>query len=541
VNKAVTFGADPEFELVIDGRVVSAQQVIRRSVKLPWGIIGYDGAGAPLELRPNPSTSPNLLVKNVGRLLLSVPVITGGFPSTMGEMHAIGGHVHIGIRRLTRKPEAVADAVDKAVGDILYNMNTATRLRSSYGKRGDWRRQAWGVEYRTPPSTMWAHPEVALAFVKAIKRVVSFVLDGKDFASDDKWPAIRYKLADAATLVMQHNGRIHWDAWKEFVGEDVEKAASEASVVNCNIRIGGEQEYDEKFASDMGAMFARLGIRDVVVLVFSKSYGDYASNVRRYGSVRFEFGPYEGEEGGLAQPLMLSWRFCNDPAFRAEELPKLEAAIASQMRKKDIDDRRIVKGVVRLSSDWDDDEKEEAAELEAVETSPHTFICDSCGNEVSSEEAIFVDESLLCEDCYHETYGTCVACEGVFEPEGLNYVYGGAYCDDCFYEYFTTCEACGEAIERDEAYSVWDADYCEGCFERRFVACDECGEPVRRVDVIRQGDERYCEDCYRRVFVECEMCEATIRRDEAHVLSGEAFCRGCYNRAVAEEEELEAA
>jgi hypothetical protein len=477
---AVTFGADPEFELVMGGRVVPASRVLGNSVKLPWGIVGYDGAGAPLELRPNPSTSPGVLVKNVGRLLLSVPVITGGLPSTMGEMHAIGGHVHIGIRGLTKNPGAVADAVDKAVGDILYEMNTATRLRSPYGKRGDWRKQAWGVEYRTPPSTMWAHPEVALAFVKAIRRVVGLVLDGQDPASDTKWRAIRYNLASAAELVMRHDGRIHWEAWKAHVGEDVEKVVRGAGAGGCIIRFDGEREYDESFASDIGKMFTRLGIRDANVLVLPKSYGDYASNVVGYGSGRFEHKPYEGEEGIHAQPLMLSWRFCNDPTFRSEELPKLERAIASHvLKRKGLDDVRLVKEVIRLQVDWPDDEEDEAVELEAVETSPYTLICAACGNEVSSEDAIYNHEGeVYCEDCYHEEYGMCVVCESEVRLEDSFNRHGEVYCERCYLEHFTVCDRCGEEVSRDEVFVVGGFTCCDRCCERPLFDGDLSGEPA---------------------------------------------------------------
>jgi len=543
---AITLGADPEFELVRDGRVVNASHVLKKSVRMPWGIIGYDGAGGPLELRPNPSTSPSVLVKNVGRLLLSVPMIAGGLPSTMGEMYAIGGHVHIGIRGLGVPYEDVVRTIDDAVGDILYQMNTRTRLNSSYGKRGDWRRQAWGLEYRTPPATMWAHPEGALAFLKAIRRAVRLAIEGRKYALDDDWYKIRYALSGAAILVMQHNGRIHWEAWKAYVGEnEVKNALQIASAMNCEVRVAtplcGVSEHDEGLIGDIGTMLARLGIRKVAVVVFPKWRGDYASNVRGYGVMQYDHGPYEGEEGDWAQPLMLSWRFCNDPDFRRNELPKLEAAIASLVGLNgERNESRIVKEVIHLNADWPggDDDDGEAVELEAVETNPHTLICTGCQEEFPNDEAIYTsDGGIYCEDCYHENYGTCVECESEVALEDAFYVYGNLYCEDCYYDRFTTCDACGEDIERDEAYAVGESTYCEPCYERRFVECDNCGNPVLRREVILADGERFCEECYLRVFVVCEMCEATIRRDEAHFLHGEAFCDGCYARAIEEEAE----
>ncbi len=553
--RAITLGADPEFELVKDGRVVDASRVFKGGARMPWGIIGYDGAGAPLELRPNPSTSPSKLVENVGRLLLSVPKVVGGFPSTMGEMYAIGGHVHIGIRGMGVPYERVVKTIDDAVGDILYQMNTRVRLNSPYGKRCDWRSQAWGVEYRTPPATMWAHPEAALAFLRAIKRATKLALEGREYTPDDDWYKVRYALSGAAMLVMQHNGRIHWEAWKEYVreraGEDAEREIEEAAAAStekrCEVRIGipvgGHRGNDGKFIGDISALLGRLGIRYATVVVLAPSRGDYASNVRGYGVYQYDHGPYAGEEHAWAQPLMLSWRFCNDPEFRREELPKLEAALASTLgRGGKVSDNRIVKEVIRLQVDWPDGDEEEgdAVELEAVETDPHAIFCSVCESEVSSGEAIYVGEGVYCEECFHEEYGTCVACEELVRLGDANHVYGNVYCDDCYYERFTVCEACGENIELDGAHVVSGLSYCGGCYNRRFVECDECGGPVSRRDVNRGPDGgRYCDDCHDRLFVECEMCEATIRRDEAVIARGEALCEGCYSRAR-EEESVEA-
>jgi len=132
----VTLGADPEFELVVCGEVVGASRVLREDIRLPWGDIGVDGAGYPLELRPVPSESPRTLVVNVGQLLMAIPKVVGGYPSTMCEAHPIGGHVHVG-NVMEKDYERVVYALDDSLGDIFYDLSPGIRIRHGYGRRRD--------------------------------------------------------------------------------------------------------------------------------------------------------------------------------------------------------------------------------------------------------------------------------------------------------------------------------------------------------------------------------------------------------------------
>lgn len=51
--QVLKLGADPEFEVLNEGKLVRADKVAR-PLRLPWGEVGVDGAGVALELRPNP-------------------------------------------------------------------------------------------------------------------------------------------------------------------------------------------------------------------------------------------------------------------------------------------------------------------------------------------------------------------------------------------------------------------------------------------------------------------------------------------------------
>ncbi len=451
--KAITLGADPEFELVMDGRVVNASQVIRKSVRLPWGIIGYDGAGAPLELRPNPSTSPSKLVENVGRLLLSVPKITGGFPSTMGEMHPIGGHVHIGIRGMGVPYEEVIKAVDHVIGDILYEMNTKTRRDSQYGERGDWRSQAWGVEYRTPPATMWAHPEGALAFLKAIKRAVRLAIERK-CTLDDDWYKIRYALSGAAILVIKHNGRIHWEAWREYVkehaGEGVEREIEEAAATAKAIDDTQEAKDD------------RI-VKEVIRL-------------------HLEWPDDEEDEGNAVELEAVE----SDP----------HAIFCSACENEVSSEEAIYVGDGVYCEDCYHEEY---------------GTCVACERPVRLDDANRVYGGVYCDDCYFEHFTMCEACGEDMGRDEAYVVDGASYCEECYNHRFVECDECGGPVSRRNVNHGPDGGYyCDLCYGALFMECEMCEATIRRSEAIISGGEVFCEECYNRAreeeLVEAEEC-----------------------------------
>jgi hypothetical protein len=338
----VTLGADPEFELVVDGDVVPAEKFLGRTVSLPWGFIGEDGSGDPIELRPRPSADPEILVVNVGRLLLSVPGALGGVPSTICEEYPLGGHVHIG-GVPSEVQEDLARVIDGLLGDLFYSLSAELRLSRGYGRRGDWRAKPWGFEYRTPPASVWSHPGVALVFLRAIRWVAEKFLFGEDLFEDPAWPAIRAGAEKATEFVRKHRGRLHWGAWKEHVGNIHWRGLKEV-----DIHFSGEA--DEGFRNDLRAMCARIGLPFVKVLPLRRSRGDFASNVPGYGELAEDVEPY-----GPGRELGLSWRFRNDPEFRRAEMGKLEAALArlldEEIEKIEGEDGgRLVKEAVPFSA-----------------------------------------------------------------------------------------------------------------------------------------------------------------------------------------------
>jgi len=427
----VTLGGDPEFELIVGGEVVAAEKLLLgRKVPLPWGVIGEDGSGGPIELRPLPSADPEALVANVGRLILSVPRALGGFPSTICEEHPIGGHVHIG-GVPSGEQERLVEVIDGLLGDLFHSLSGETRLRAGYGRRGDWRSKPWGFEYRTPPASLWSHPGVALVFLRAIKWVVEKFLSGEEPLKDPVWPEVRASAERAAEFVRKHEGRLHWGAWRRLVKIHWQN-------LRAYVYLGGET--DDGLCDDLRAMCARIGLPFVRVLPLWRSRGDFASNVPGYGELPDDVEPYS--PGG---ELGLSWRFRNDPEFRRAELPRLEEALA-----------RILEGVEDIGQDGGRLVKEAVAFAEADE---------GLGEAEVHDDVRYVDD--LDDDRYASPF-VCGRCGTRVVPQEAFRYDNVLYCEECFFLEHDFCLTCGHPILRGEALTVDGILYCQVCYGHRF-------------------------------------------------------------------------
>jgi predicted RNA-binding Zn-ribbon protein involved in translation (DUF1610 family) len=493
----VTLGADPEFELVVGGEVVSASRVLREDIRLPWGVIGTDGAGYPLELRPAPSEHPKVLVANVGRLLLAVPKVVGGWPSSLCEVHAIGGHVHIGgLRGSYEELKGIVNVIDDALGDVFYSLSPSLRIRQGYGRRGDWRQQTWGVEYRTPPASAWAHPKAALTFLGAIKWVVTELLKGENPLRSPSLTKVRAAVKRAADFVKKYDGRLHWGAWKALLGE-----VDPVKHLGVKVSFASNFERDGYLLEDLKAMCVRLGITSLRVTPLSKRRGDYATNVPGYGELSDEFPTFR-----LGEALCLSWRFRNDRSFRLAEMPKLEAAMAAVLKsnEEEGDKGRLVKEVVYLSGKWPE------------VPPPKLPKCVSCGG-FCGPTCHYYNGEPYCNECAEEELVRCYECDTLLHRDDAHYDNDGdPFCEDCYHEYYTRCASCDREVRRNDAYTVDGVNYCPDCYHELFTTCTACGEPVYRDEAWVYDGDPYCESCYSHLFAFCEWCEEDYPAELVH-------------------------
>ncbi len=489
----VVLGGDPEFELLREGWLVRVAELLRAEVELPWGVIGKERE--LLELRPRPSTKPETLVKNVGHLLLMVPRVLGGVPSTVCRAYPLGGHVHIGGVPGSAR-EGLAKAVDEGLGDLFHSLNTEARLSVGYGQRGDWRLQPWGVEYRTPPASLWSHPGVALVFLRAIKWVAEKFLSGEDPFRHPAWPFVRAAAEKAAAFVREHEGKLHWEAWKTHIGE----FALGEQEVGVALELG--TECDGSFLEDLRAMFARLGIRLVKVVPLDRERGECTSNVPGYGELADGLEPYV--PGGV---LALSWRFRNDPLFRRAEIPKLERAIAHFLERENRG--LLVREVVPFSVEWPPELEVEGAE-EDWDPSNEVYACDECGAPVPYPELHRGERGrTYCPECWEEEYASCRGCGRTLRRFQARHDRNGrAYCEECYDNFYVICSSCDVEVATDEArFDEVGEAYCEECYGERYTSCEECGEEVAWDEVEEVNGLPYCPSCY-----------ASLEEDEEAVL-----------------------
>lgn len=480
-GEPITLGADPEFELIRGGRIVSARHIIGSERTFPWGRIGLDGAGDQIELRPDPG-SPEELVANVGRLLLSVPHIAGGYPSTMCEVWPTGGHIHIGfyhVGELSEYFESIVKAVDAALGDLFYSLNSKTRTKNGYGKKGDWRRQEWGIEYRTPPASVWSHPEVALTFLRAIEHIVKKMVREGAWSpdKDPEWSSLYWRAEIAAHLVRKYRGRLHWGAWKAWVGD-----FNLIRDANVRVELTPGTQCDGSFVNDLSLLLVRVGLPAVRVIPLKAERGERISNVPGYGELYRAAGEFS-----LANPVLaLSWRFRNDPAFRREEIPRLERAILDIVsEREDGDANRLIKEPVALEGAWPDvPEPEPISHDDDDDEDDEDMIgCESCGELFHEDDIIYTRwDAPLCTDCYHRYYTSCVVCEREVLREDAIYYDDEPYCETCYANNFSACEVCEEDCPNDELLAVMvregDDDpsemyVCEYCRSHQLVEDDE--------------------------------------------------------------------
>lgn len=508
VNKV---GADPEFEIVANGRLVRADRVVR-TTRLPFGEIGFDGAGVALELRPNPG-SVDELVRNTAKLIVAAPSLCRGTPTTIGVGHPIGGHVHFDVPYDSTDDEALGArerlvrVIDDALGPMLRALNGPAREKSKYGKRRDWRPQSWGVEYRTPPATIWAHPEVARGFLNAM--ITLAISDGREMTPTYD------ELVELAAFAIESGRRLHYGAWKE-VAESAPRAFS--------VVYEASAEKDEHFEGDMRDALAPLGISLLRVYPLHKKRGDWASNLPGFGSMVGGFSPAYFEAGELY--VALSWRFRNEMDFRRKALPAFLEAVLGLIRdanEPELDEMVVVVEAVEkpTASESTKEEVKKAAEEDRSAPAPTPPI--------ATED----DWYVLCDGCEREVHVDDV----IYDRRN------GRFCPECYYEIYALCERCGREVDRDNAYfpsagRYWALPLCEDCYEELYSRCGRCENEIEVEHAFVPTSGRYsgshmCQRCYWEWYTRCECGERHI----AHEENDRTLCERCVEE---EEEEVEA-
>jgi hypothetical protein len=175
----LTLGGDPEFETICDGEVVPANSLFIFRNGGTCYPIGTDGVSHTAELRPDVAYSPEEYVENFLALVERVKE-EGVLLSVQGNTYALGGHIHIGssndyvVQVLRDEVERLVEVLDDFVGRVL--LPTSGSARGSYARLGEYEIKDYGWEYRTPPASFYADPEMIRITYKLTKGLVETLL-----------------------------------------------------------------------------------------------------------------------------------------------------------------------------------------------------------------------------------------------------------------------------------------------------------------------------------------------------------------------------
>ena len=97
------------------------------------------------------------------------------------------------------------------------------------------------------------------------------------------------------------------------------------------------------------------------------------------------------------------------------------------------------------------------------------IICEECGNKISAEEAVYMDDIALCQSCAESVTVICRCCgERIFRRDAVD----GNLCEQCADDYYTYCSGCGALVYNDDVYYTNDDEYdqeypyCESCYHK---------------------------------------------------------------------------
>lgn len=165
---AVKIGADPEFELKKNNRVIRASGVINTRDSCV-DQIGLDGAGDQVEIRPDPGT-PGEVVRSMRNLIRK---FSEDYPdmdlTDDGGIYPLGGHIHVGLGSNIDIPRDLVTILDDFIGKPT--IDTSGKARGGYKGLSAVRSQPHGFEYRSTPAAVFQNPNITFITCKIMKNL----------------------------------------------------------------------------------------------------------------------------------------------------------------------------------------------------------------------------------------------------------------------------------------------------------------------------------------------------------------------------------
>lgn len=209
----ITIGCDPELFLLDrrDFRVVPADRLMPKERKF-----GSDGELA--ELRPDYALSPEQLVLNLKRLIVSIPFNIPNWVTTYASSwyayRCSGFHIHLGmpIELLSFAADKtdiflkhLVTALDYFVGIPAASLDPddKRRLSNNYGRPGDYRISMRTLEYRTPGGFHLKSPKYTKSLLNSAFYITDKIIKDAEEASEN-W-ANTEKIVDFKYFMNRYN------------------------------------------------------------------------------------------------------------------------------------------------------------------------------------------------------------------------------------------------------------------------------------------------------------------------------------------------
>jgi len=183
-----TIGADPEFEVFDNGRIINASNAyINKS-----NHVGLDGSGFQVELRPEPAENPEELIQNIKEALMDYYYNNKYNLCLSGHVYPLGFHLHAAWESSCDSNDAwvISKQADRFLGQLF--LNSSGRARGSYKKLCQYRynsapyKNRQGTEYRSLPSIIAFSEKHLLIILKVWKLLVDKVIAGEELPDNNK-------------------------------------------------------------------------------------------------------------------------------------------------------------------------------------------------------------------------------------------------------------------------------------------------------------------------------------------------------------------
>jgi len=277
-----SLGMDPEFEIVVDGRVKRAVDYMLKDEYTEGGV-GIDGSCDQAEFRPEPSTYPEVLVDNLKKIVVKAYEKLNSSNDRIfdfalsGNVYPLGCHIHSAwcMKPTSSDFETILKAIDKAFGDFV---SLSGKARGEYKYRGAYRSNSapygdiFGWEYRSLPTIILYDLEEFTSMLHTYQELLKKLFKGQEV---NVYPVHTHYYDMLAELLRTKNNRTILAPWIERTG----------------IFYGYDCDFDDAIKADFESTFLRNfkrinNIKKIRIIGASVSRGDdYIDVIERESSI----------------------------------------------------------------------------------------------------------------------------------------------------------------------------------------------------------------------------------------------------------------